>query len=41
MIRVQWDLNKVSIEWLEKQGWHYVRHVTEDWVEMQLDKESE
>lgn len=41
MIRVQWDLNKVSMECLEQQGWQYVRHITENWVEMQLGRESD
>lgn len=36
MIIVQWDLNKVSMEWLETRGWKYMRHVTENWVEMRL-----
>lgn len=39
MILVQWDLNKVSLEWLEHQGWRYVRHITENWVEMCLGGE--
>lgn len=33
---VQWDLNKVSMEWLESCGWRYVRNITDHWVEMQL-----
>lgn len=33
---VQWDLNKVSMEWLESCGWRYVRHITDHWVEMRL-----
>ncbi|ADZ82932.1 hypothetical protein Clole_1203 [Cellulosilyticum lentocellum DSM 5427] len=36
MIVVQWDLNKVSKEWLEARGWKYIKHVTENWVEMRL-----
>lgn len=36
MILVQWNLQKVSKEWLEKQGWKYVRNITENWVEMRL-----
>lgn len=38
MIVVQWDLNKVSREWLESQGWQYIRHVTDHWIEMSLGK---
>lgn len=36
MIIVQWNLNKVSMEWLEANGWKYVRHITENWIEMSL-----
>lgn len=36
MVIVQWKLEDISIEWLEQRGWRYVRHVTENWVEMRL-----
>lgn len=36
MILVQWNLQKVSKEWLEAQGWQYVRNITEDWALMRL-----
>ncbi len=36
MLIVQWDLDKVSMEWLEQSGWKYRRHITSNWVEMQL-----
>ena len=36
MLIVQWNLETVSMEWLEEQGWKYVRHITDTWVEMRL-----
>lgn len=36
MILVQWNLEKVSLDWLEQSGWQYVRNITDQWVEMRL-----
>ncbi len=40
MILVQWDLSKVSLVWLQQQGWQYVRQITGSWVEMRLGREN-
>lgn len=39
MITVQWNIHKVSREQLEAHGWHFIRNISPDWIEMGLGEE--
>lgn len=39
MVTVQWNLRKISREQLEERGWHFIRYISDEWVEMGLGEE--